>query len=300
MTGANVESQRDQPVVAKTVVNAMTVDVEEYFQVSAFSGLIDPNDWPDLPSRIEANMDRLLALLEEHGARCTFFTLGWIAERHKSVVRKIIDSGHELASHGYGHVRASAQNSDQFRSDIRRTKNILEDVGGVAVNGYRAASFSFDTTNPWAHTVLAEEGYHYSSSIYPIRHDHYGVPDAPRFTYAPVGKNGAIEFPLTTVKLLGRNFPCAGGGYFRLLPYKFSHWAVKKVNEEDQHPTIFYFHPWEIDPNQPRLCDPGIKTRFRHYVNLSAMEGKLSRLLSDFSWDRMDRVFECHDGSDSA
>lgn len=274
------------------IVNAMTVDVEEYFQVSAFAGHIEPDDWPDLPSRIEENMDRLLALFEEKGARCTFFTLGWIAERHKSMVRKMIDAGHELASHGYSHVRATAQTSDEFRGDIRRTKAILEDIGGKTVNGYRAASFSFDTTNPWAHAVLAEEGYRYSSSIYPVRHDHYGVPDAPRFSYSPAGRNGALEYPLTTVRMAGRNVPCAGGGYFRLLPYGFSRWAVAKVNEEDRRPAIFYFHPWEIDPGQPRLCKPGLKTRFRHYVNLNEMEGKLTRLLEDFSWDRIDRVFD--------
>lgn len=282
------------------VVNAMSVDVEEYFQVSAFANHIDPDDWPELPSRVEANMDRLLDLFAEHDARCTFFTLGWIAERHKTMVRKIIDAGHELASHGYCHVRATAQTSDEFRDDIRRTKTILEDVSGVAVNGYRAASFSFDTTNPWAHAVLAEEGYSYSSSIYPVRHDHYGVPDAPRFSYSPAGKNGAIEYPLTTVKLLGRNFPCAGGGYFRLLPYGLSRWALNKVNEEDRCPAIFYFHPWEIDPDQPRLCNPGAKTRFRHYVNLRAMEGKLAQLLNDFSWDRLDTVFAPESGSDGA
>ncbi len=283
---------------ASRVVNAMTVDVEEYFQVSALAGHIDRDTWPALPSRVEASMERLFELFAETGTRCTFFTLGWIAERHKPMVRRIVELGHELASHGYSHIRATDQSAEEFRQDVRRTKAVLEDIGGVGVRGYRAASFSFDGSNPWAHTVLAEEGYAYSSSIYPVVHDLYGVPDAPRFTYAPAGVNGATEFPLTTVMVMGRKFPCAGGGYFRLLPYGLSRRALEKVNREEGRSAIFYFHPWEIDPDQPRLCEPGFSARFRHYVNLGRMEPRLSCLLRDFSWDRIDRVFEREIGED--
>lgn len=274
------------------MVNAMSVDVEDYFQVSAFAGFVDHEGWDALPSRVELNMNRLLDLFAESGTRSTFFTLGWIAEKHGALIRRIVDEGHELASHGYCHIRATAQTAEEFRADVTRTKDILEQIGGVPVAGYRAASFSFDLTNPWAHEVLAECGYCYSSSVYPVRHDHYGVPDAPRFTYQPCGQNGVVEYPLTTIRMAGRNLPSAGGGFFRLLPYGISKWAIAKVNREDRQPAIFYFHPWEIDPDQPRPFKPGLKTRFRHYVNLNTMEAKLLRLLNDFAWDRMDRVFE--------
>lgn len=273
------------------IVNAMTVDVEEYFQVSAFAEHLSRDDWESMPSRVEASVERLLELFEAHGAKCTFFTLGWIAERHAVLIRRLVEAGHELASHGYEHRRATDQTAEEFRADVRRTKSLLEDIGGVPVMGYRAASFSFNNSNPWVHEVLAEEGYRYSSSVYPVVHDHYGVPDAPRFAYRPAAERGVVEFPMSTIKLCGRNLPCSGGGYFRLFPYPLSRWAIRRVNESDGQPAIFYCHPWEVDPDQPRTDGLGAKTKFRHYVNLASMEAKLGRLLGDFEWDRLDNVF---------
>lgn len=271
--------------------NAMTIDVEDYFQVSAFAPHIPREHWDRLPCRVERNVERILALLAEHDTRATFFTLGWVAERHPGLVRRIVEAGHELASHGYAHQRASEQSRAEFRADIDRAKKLLEDTAGVAVLGYRAPSFSINQHNLWALDELAAAGYRYSSSIYPVRHDHYGMPDAPRFAHHPRGHDGVMELPATTVQLFGRNLPAAGGGWFRLLPYPVSRWMLRQVNRRDGQPGIFYFHPWEIDPDQPRQRGVGLKTRFRHYVNLSRMEGRLSRLLRDFQWDRMDRIF---------
>jgi polysaccharide deacetylase family protein (PEP-CTERM system associated) len=272
-------------------VNALTVDVEDYFQVSAFAPFIARDEWVRLPARVERNTERVLALMGEAGARGTFFTLGWVAERHPALIRRIVAAGHEVASHGYAHFRVGEQPPDDFRADVRRTKALLEDISGTAVTGYRAASFSIGDDTPWAHAVLAEEGYVYSSSIYPVRHDHYGMPDAPRFSYRPSDDHGLVEVPVTTVRLFGQNLPCAGGGYFRLLPYAVSSWAIRRVNRRDNAPAIFYFHPWEIDPDQPRQDGLDRRTRFRHYVNIPRMEARLRRLLADFRWDRMDRVF---------
>ena len=280
------------------IVNAMTVDVEEYFQVSAFANRISRDDWETLPSRVEGSVGLLLDLFQRHDAKCTFFTLGWIAERHGPLIRRLVEAGHELASHGYEHRRATDQTADQFRADVRRTKALLEDAGGVPVVGYRAASFSFDHRTPWAHQVLAEEGYRYSSSIYPVVHDHYGVPDAPRIPYRPAAADGVVEFPMSTLRLFGRNLPCSGGGYFRLFPYALSRWAIRRINTVDRQPTIFYCHPWEVDPGQPRTDQIDAKVRFRHYVNLDHMEAKLGRLLGDFAWDRVDKVFGKANGID--
>lgn len=271
--------------------NAMSVDVEEYFQVSAFAGTTRPADWDSHESRVEQNIDAILALFAEHGARATFFTLGWIAERHPEMIRRIVASGHEIASHGYQHVQVFDQSPDQFRADVRRTRAMLQEISGTAVRGYRAASFSIDARTLWAFEVLAEEGYEYSSSIYPIRHDLYGMPNAPRFAFRPDGAKGLIEVPVTTVRVFGHNMPCGGGGYFRLLPEVYSRWAMRRVNRNDRRPCIFYFHPWEIDPGQPRMPGLPFKSRFRHYTNLGRMEGRLNRVLRDFAWDRMDRVF---------
>jgi len=276
----------------REIVNAMSVDVEEYFQVSAFASTIDERGWDTYESRVEYCIDRLLDLFAAHDAYCTFFTLGWVAERHKAMIQKIVDGGHEIASHGYSHQRATDQTPEEFRADIRRTKTILEDLAGTSVTGYRAASFSFDESNTWTHGILEDEGYTYSSSVYPVTHDHYGMPSAPRFPFKPLPGKNFTEFPLTTVRRLGRNIPCAGGGYFRLFPYGISRWAIRQVNETQHEPAVFYFHPWEIDPGQPRLGGASLKTRFRHYVNLTRMEHKLSRLLSDFRWDRVDRVLQ--------
>ena len=275
----------------RAMKNAMSIDVEDYFQVSAFAPHIRREDWDRLPCRIERNVDVILGLLDEANARATFFTLGWIAERYPQVVRRIVDGGHELASHGYGHQRASDLTPAQFRDDIVRAKRLLEDIGGVGVRGYRAPSFSIDRRNWWAVDELENAGYVYSSSIYPVRHDHYGMPDAPRFPNRPNGESGILELPPTTLPLWGRNLPAAGGGWFRLLPYSLSRWMLRRVNAEDGAPCMFYFHPWELDAGQPRQAGVPLKTRFRHYVNLQRMPGRLRRLLGDFEWDRVDRVF---------
>ena len=234
-------------------------------------------------------MNRILDMLAGANTHATFFTLGWVAERYPQLVRRIVAEGHELASHGYGHERASDQTRDAFFADIALAKNILEDLSGVEVKGYRAPSFSIGTANLWAFDCLSRAGYRYSSSIYPIRHDHYGMPDAPRFAHR-VG-TGLVEIPVTTLRLFARNLPSSGGGYFRLLPYALSRWMLNRVNQTDRQSGIFYFHPWEIDTDQPRITGISSKTRFRHYVNISRMEDKLTQLLRDFQWDRMDAVF---------
>jgi polysaccharide deacetylase family protein (PEP-CTERM system associated) len=272
------------------VRNAMTIDVEDYFQVSAFAPHISRESWPQRECRVEGNIDRILAILEAGNAKGTFFTLGWIAERYPDMVRRIVAGGHELASHGYGHLRASDQSREQFMDDITSSKKILEDIGGQQVQGYRAPSFSIGPGNLWALDALQEAGYRYSSSIYPIAHDHYGMPDAPRFAFHPNGAGGLLEVPITTVRIGQRNLPAGGGGYFRLLPYALSRGLMRRVNRQDGQPAIFYCHPWELDPGQPRLQGVGLKTRFRHYVNLHRMEARVRALTRDFAWDRMDRI----------
>jgi len=286
-----VPAARPRPAPGERIRNAMTCDVEDYFQVSAFAPYIDRASWPTRECRVEANMERILALYERHDVRATFFTLGWIAERYPAMVRRIVAAGHELASHGYGHLRASDQSRAEFDNDIRSSKALLEDLGGQAVVGYRAPSFSIGHANLWALDALHEAGYKYSSSIYPIAHDHYGMPDAPRFAFYPNGPDGLLEVPITTVKMAGRNLPAGGGGYFRLLPYALSRWMMEKVNREDGEPALFYFHPWEVDPGQPRPEGLGAKARFRHYINIDRMEKRLELLARDFKWDRMDRIF---------
>jgi len=290
--GADDSAGTSPAGAASPVVNAMTVDVEDYFQVSAFSQTISVEDWDRLQHRVVANTQAVLELLDESKSFATFFVLGWIAERYPSLVRRIAESGHEIASHGYAHRRVGEQSPGAFSEDVSRTKRLLEDVSGVAVKGYRAASFSLDRSMTWAYEALAAAGYHYSSSVYPIRHDHYGAPDAPREPFAPAAGIGIIELPLTTTRILARNFPCAGGGYFRLLPYPVSAWALRRVNAQECAPGIFYFHPWEIDPGQPRMRPCSVQTRARHYLNLARMRGKLRRLLAEFHWDRMDRVYD--------
>ena len=274
-----------------SIRNAMTIDVEDYFQVSAFERHISREQWPSLPCRVEANIERILALLDAEGIKATFFTLGWIAEHYPALVRRIVDNGHELASHGYSHARASEQEPHEFHQDVSRAKALLEDIGGKPVIGYRAPSFSIGARNLWALDTLRDAGYRYSSSIYPISHDHYGMPDAPRFAFYPRGKDGLLEVPITTVRLMKKNLPSGGGGYFRLFPYAVSRWLLKHVNQEDRQPGIFYFHPWEIDPAQPRQRNVGLKSRFRHYVNLHRTEERLKALTRDFRWGRMDDIF---------
>lgn len=271
--------------------NALSVDVEDYFQVSAFAENITRDSWDRLPCRVERNMEVILAMFAECKVHATFFTLGWIAERYPSIVKSIVEQGHELASHGYAHLRASDQDRGDFYQDVVRAKHLLEDIGGVQVRGYRAPSFSIGRNNLWAQACLNEAGYDYSSSVYPIRHDHYGMHEAPRFAFYPEQGRGLLELPVTTVRILNQNLPAGGGGYFRLLPYPLARWCIKRVNEIDQRPCVFYFHPWEIDPEQPRQQNIGFKTRFRHYVNLSSMERRLRKLCGDFRWDRMDKIF---------
>lgn len=271
--------------------NAMTIDVEDYFQVSAFAPHIARDSWTQRECRVEANVDRILAILDDGAVLATFFTLGWIAERYPQMVRRIVDAGHELASHGYGHLRASDQSRAVFMEDVSSSKAILEDLGGRAVSGYRAPSFSIGPANLWALDALQQAGYRYSSSIYPIRHDHYGMPDAPRFAFHPNGVQGLLEVPITTVRWMKRNLPAGGGGYFRLMPYALSRWMMLRVNQRDGQPAVFYFHPWELDPGQPRQQGLAWKTRFRHYVNLERMDARVRALTRDFAWDRMDRLF---------
>lgn len=270
------------------LTNAFTIDVEDYFQVSAFAPYIRRSDWPNRESRVEHNVDRILGMLSDNETKATFFTLGWVAERYPQLVRRISSGGHEIASHGYDHLRASDQTPGEFFDDIHRAKGLLEEISGAEVKGYRAPSFSIGKRNLWAFDCLERAGYRYSSSIYPIVHDHYGMPDAPRFAHQV---NGMLEIPVTTVRMANRNWPASGGGYFRLFPYALSRWMLQRVNAMDRESAVFYFHPWEIDSGQPRIPGVNAKTRFRHYVNIPRMEGRLRRLIADFKWGRMDQIF---------
>jgi len=271
--------------------NAMTIDVEDYFHVSALAPHIAREDWDRMPCRVERNVDAILAMLDENKTRATYFVLGWVAERFPDLVRRIVEQGHELASHGYAHQRATEQSRQEFQQDVTRSKKLLEDIAGVPVHGYRAPSFSIGHGNLWALECLNEAGYRYSSSVYPIRHDHYGMPGAPRFAFLPEAGRGLLELPVTTVRLFNHNLPAGGGGYFRLLPYRVSRSWLRRVNTVDRQPCIFYFHPWEIDPDQPRFRRASLMAKFRHYLNLERTEGRLRRLLGDFAWDSIDRVF---------
>ena len=271
------------------IANALTVDVEDYFQVSALAPYIARADWDRIPCRVERNVERILELLAKESARATFFILGWIAERHAPLVRHIAAAGHEVASHGYGHLRIHEQTPSEFSQDIRRAKSLLQDIAGAEVKGYRAPSFSIGPKTLWAFDEIAKAGYQYSSSVYPVRHDLYGMPEAPRFPYRPRAE--LLEIPVTTAAVLNRNLPAGGGGYFRLLPYTISRALIRRINTLDRRPAVFYFHPWEIDAAQPRVPGTSLKTRFRHYVNLRRTEPRLRRLLRDFRWRRMDEVF---------
>nr|WP_310383370.1 XrtA system polysaccharide deacetylase [Roseateles sp.] len=277
------------PTSSPPLRNAMTIDVEDYFQVSAFAPYIARGDWDQRECRVERNVDRLLVLLAQSGTQATFFTLGWVAQRYPQMVRRIVEQGHELASHGYGHQRVSDLTPASFLDDIGRTKQLLEDLGGHQVLGYRAPSFSIGAGNLWAFDSLLEAGYRYSSSVYPIQHDHYGMPDSPRFAHAV--RDGLLEIPVTTLRLFNKNLPSSGGGYFRLLPYALSRWMIGKVNRDDKEAAVFYCHPWEIDAEQPRIAGIDGKTRFRHYVNIARTYGRIARLLVDFKWGRMDEIF---------
>ena len=271
------------------IANALTVDVEDYFQVSALAPHIPHSEWERIPCRIERNVEAILSLLGESGAQATFFTLGWIAERYPALVRRIVGAGHELASHGYGHLRIHEQTRAEFAQDIRRAKSLLEDIAGTEVRGYRAPSFSIGKKTLWAFDCIAEAGYRYSSSVYPIRHDLYGMPEAPRFPYSP--REGLLEIPITTARVLKQNLPAGGGGYFRLLPYCISRLFLRTVNRRERRPAVFYFHPWELDPGQPRVTGTSLKTRVRHYLNLHRTQPRLQRLLRDFRWRTIEAVF---------
>jgi polysaccharide deacetylase family protein (PEP-CTERM system associated) len=271
-------------------VNAMSVDVEDWFQVQAFAGVIGRGSWEGLERRVEAATDRVLELFANRGVHATFFTLGWVAERHPALIRRIAAAGHELASHGFGHELVHAIGPEAFRADVSRARAVLEDVSGARVVGYRAPTFSIaPAKTPWAHRILAETGHLYSSSVFPIRHDLYGAPDAPRSPFRP-DPEGVLELPMTTAKLGGRTLPCAGGGWFRMFPYAAFRTGLAGVEREGLR-GMFYFHPWEIDPGQPRVAAAPLRSRLRHYSGLAGMQAKLGRLLDDFAWDRVDRVF---------
>ena len=271
--------------------NMMTVDVEDYFQVEAFFQVIDRKHWGAYTCRVEQNTDQILSMFQSTGARATFFTLGWVAKRYPNLIRRIVDAGHVVASHGLEHRRADSQTPKEFLADLKDSKSLLEDVSGTAINGDRAASFSITRKNLWALEAIAEAGYTYSSSIYPIRHDRYGIPDAPRFAFRPFASSGFLEIPITSLKFGKTNLPCGGGGYFRMLPYWWSSFQLRTVQSAKTGPCMFYFHPWEIDPDQPRIRNVTIISRVRHYANLSSMRHRLQRLLHDFSWQRIDKVY---------
>ena len=270
--------------------NALSVDVEDWFQVGAFETVIDRKDWDALECRVERNTDAVMALFDEAGIKATFFTLGWVAERYPALIRRIVDAGHEIASHGYGHDRVFTLTPEQFAADIVLTRKLLEDASGQKVTGYRAPSFSIDQRTPWAHEILARQGYTYSSSVAPVKHDHYGWAEAPRFAFRPVAGSDFLEIPVTTAELGPKRLAAGGGGFFRLLPYAFSRWAIRQVNNDEQRPAVIYFHPWEIDPDQPRVANAPIKSKLRHYTKLDVMADKLRRLPRDFRWERLDAI----------
>ncbi len=270
------------------VVNGLSVDVEDWFQVGAFEGVIDRGNWDSLGSRVERNCDLILEMFAAAEVKATFFTLGWVAQRHGALMRRIVEQGHELASHGWDHERVYRFDKAGFSADLERSKKVLEDAGGQRITGYRAPSFSIDSRTPWAYMALAEQGFEYSSSVAPIVHDHYGWREAPRFAFKPLPWSDLIEIPVTTAHFAGRRLAAGGGGFFRVLPYGFSRWAIRQVNREDRRPAVFYFHPWEIDPDQPRVPNASIRSRVRHYTNLSVMADKLNQLVREFAWGRMD------------
>lgn len=278
------------------IANGLSVDVEDWFQVGAFENVIKRGDWDGLTSRVERNIDQILELFGEAGVSATFFTLGWIAQRYPQVIRRIAEAGHEIASHGYDHARVFNLDADKFAHDIRITREILEDASGQAVIGYRAPSFSIDPRSLWAFDVLVDQGYKYSSSVAPIVHDHYGWREAPRFAFRPVAGSDMIEIPVTTALLGSRRLAAGGGGFFRVLPYAFSRWAIAQVNTDDERPAVFYFHPWEVDPDQPRVGNAPMRSKLRHYTNLTKMADKLARLVSEFHWGRMDELAEIEAG----
>ena len=274
--------------MTERVVNGLSVDVEDWFQVGAFEGVIDRSNWDGMSDRVERNCNAILEMFAAADVKATFFTLGWVAQRHGGLMRRIVDAGHELASHGWDHERVFRLDAKSFTADLERSRKVLEDAAGVQITGYRAPSFSIDQRSPWAYMVLAEQGFVYSSSVAPISHDHYGWPEAPRFAFKPLPWSDLIELPVTTAHFAGRRLAAGGGGFFRVLPYGFSRWAIRQVNTRDQRPAVFYFHPWEIDPDQPRVTGATLRSRVRHYTNLGVMAAKLEQLVREFEWGRMD------------
>lgn len=272
------------------LINGLSVDVEDWFQVGAFENVIDRESWETLSDRVERNCDTILQMFADADVKATFFTLGWVAQRHPLLMRRIVSQGHELASHGWDHARVFRFGPEDFARDIDRSRKAIEDAGGIAVRGYRAPSFSFDRRTAWAYSVLAEQGFTYSSSVAPITHDHYGWREAPRFAFKPLEDADLVEIPVTTATFGGRRLASGGGGFFRVLPYAFSRWAINQVNLRDGRSAIFYFHPWEIDPGQPRVARAPLKSKLRHYTNLHRMADKLRRLIGDFHWGRMDAI----------
>lgn len=276
------------PAARANLVNAMTVDVEDYYHVTAFAGSIARSNWPTLESRVERNTLRLLEIFGQHGVRATFFVLGWVAQRTPTLIRELHRAGHEIACHGLTHELVYKQTPELFRSETRESKNVIEDLIGVRVRGYRAASYSITAQSLWALDILHELGFEYDSSIFPVRHDVYGIPGASRRPFR-VADGRLLEVPLTTLRLAGQHVPCAGGGYFRLFPYAAFRWALRRVNAEAM-PAVFYLHPWEIDPGQPRIAAPWL-SRFRHYTNLHRTAARLEALLREFRWSSMEDVF---------
>ncbi|GGA84466.1 polysaccharide deacetylase [Neiella marina] len=278
-------------VQSDSIVNAMTVDVEDYFHVSAFSRQVTLDDWGKrFPLRVEASTHKTLALFDKHRVKATFFILGWVAEQCPDLVKAIAAQGHEIACHGYAHQRATEQDRQTFMQDVARCKHFLEDITGTKVAGYRAPSFSFDERNEWAFDVIKELGFSYSSSTYPVKHDLYGVPHWPRFKH--MRPEGITEIPIPTTYISGRSIPIGGGGYFRLYPYALSRQLIRRFLRTEQQPYSFYFHPWELDPEQPRMSNAPLKSKFRHYLNLGKMESRLERLLTDFNWSTMQHAYQ--------
>lgn len=267
--------------MANIITNYLTVDVEDYFQVSAFDRVIDPHQWDDLPCRVERNTHVLLRMFAERGVTATFFVTGWIAERYPGLVEEIARQGHEVACHSYWHRKVYDLSPEEFKDDTVRAKDVLESILGRPVYGYRAPSYSITGRSLWALDILSDLGFTYDSSIFPVMHDIYGIPDAPRFPYQ-LQEQGMTEYPLSTINLARLRLPIAGGGYFRLFPYRFTEWALATINQREQQPFIFYLHPWEVDPGQPKITTAGWKSRFRHYNNLEKTESRLERLLQRF------------------
>jgi polysaccharide deacetylase family protein (PEP-CTERM system associated) len=260
------------------MLNALSIDVEDYFHVEAFASIISPRSWHTFESRVERNVDTILGVLDKHQVKATFFVLGWVAESLPLLAGRIAAAGHEIGCHGNAHRHIRTQTPEQFRQDIRTARRRLMDQTQKAVDCYRAPTFSVTASTIWALDILREEGFRIDSSIFPVRHDLYGIPDAERF---PHRRNGLLEFPPSTIRMAGNNFGAGGGGYLRLLPYQFTRWAIRKINEKERQPAMVYFHPWELDPGQPRIAAP-LKSRLRHYANLVGMQEKIERLLCDF------------------